>query len=426
MSRLLGVFALAAASCAGGAPAGHPGDGDDAVDAGAIPGDAPGPSSPDAGGSPIPMAKYPRDCPTLFRQDRFPTFEIEIDPAEWEALKDELASWRERQEAGLPLKPYHPLIAFRHEGDVITDAMIRLRGNPAGSWNRTEKMQFQISFNENDKRGRYRGLRKIVLDGPRYNRSYLRDRVAYAILRDVGLPASCANNARLVVNGEYYGLYTNVEKVDREFLERNFPDPDGDLYKGGRELKTNEETSDGHRALLFWATQDVAALAELVDLEQAVGEWAAEAMLPHADGYWAAGGENFYLYDDPRRGRLVFIPWDLDAAFEVLPADTDPRTHRKSLDTKRPQLEAVLGSPSWLARFVDAIEAGLEHYDEDSVVARVDTWSAQIREAALADPTRPFTFESHLQSIKNLRDYVGPRTAFLRQWIACQRGGPCP
>ena len=44
--------------------------------------------------------------------------------------------------------------------------------------------------------------------------SYLRD--------DLGVPASCVNNARLVINGEFYGLYANIEFLDEELLERLF------------------------------------------------------------------------------------------------------------------------------------------------------------------------------------------------------------
>jgi hypothetical protein len=53
-----------------------------------------------------------------------------------------------------------------------------------------------------------------------------------------GVQYSCVNHARLDVNGEYYGMYANVERVDREYPERHFDDPDGNLWKEGRELTT--------------------------------------------------------------------------------------------------------------------------------------------------------------------------------------------
>src|SRR5690606_16708623 len=113
-------------------------------------------------------------------------------------------------------------------------------------WPGQKKMQCQVSFNKYDKKGRFRGLKKILFDAAEYNRSFLRDRLAMAIFRDVGVPAPCANNARLDVNGEYYGLFSNIEKVDSEFLERVFEFDEGNLYKrgGGWDKKTNEEDPD--------------------------------------------------------------------------------------------------------------------------------------------------------------------------------------
>jgi hypothetical protein len=374
-----------------------------------------GPGGSDGGGG-----WHAKNCATIYQEDQFPTFEIRIDPAEWNALHDEFLNWEERQEAGLDLKPYHPLIEFRQGDQVAADAMIRLRGNPCCSWT-DDKMQFQVSFNENDPDGRFLGLRKVLFDAPRYNRSFLRQRVALSFLRDLGLPAPCSNNSRLMVNGEYYGLYENLEKVDREFLERNFPDPDGNLYKKGYELVTNEETGDVSRQMQFWATFDVAGIEELVDLDQAVLMWASDAIIPNSDGYWSGGG-NFYLYDDPTRGKFVFVPWDIDSSFEVLPADTDPFVWIKPIEsTGRPHFEAVMDDPTWRGKFLDALEESLDAYDPAVLQERIDRWAAQIRDAAASDPHKQFTTSSHEQSVSNLRAYIPERADWIRGWIPTQR-----
>ena len=38
--------------------------------------------------------------------------------------------------------------------------------------------------------------------------------------------------ARLTVNGTYYGLYNNIETIDRRFLTRHFSSNRGALYEG--------------------------------------------------------------------------------------------------------------------------------------------------------------------------------------------------
>jgi hypothetical protein len=374
----------------------------------------------DAGGM-TPDAAVPferRACPDLFAQELLPTFELEIDPVEWAAMENERATWQERQAQGLDLKPYHPVRSFRYGDTVTSDVMVRLRGNPCCSWV-DEKLQLQFSFNETNPDGRFLGLRKILLDAPRYNRSFLRERLALHLLRDMGLPAPCANNARLVVNGSYYGLYTHLEKVDREFLERNFADPRGNLFKKGHELKTNEDESpDLSRMETLWQTFTVPELEQMVDLDGAVLEWAGEAMVPNNDGYWSGGG-NFYLYEQPS-GKFSWVPWDFDSTFEILPADTDPFTWHKESSDARPHYDAVLADPRWYAAYVDALRTARSVYEPDLITARIDTWAAQIRDAAEQDPSRSFTFESHVTSVENLRAFVPLRAAFVSDWLAAQ------
>jgi hypothetical protein len=373
----------------------------------------------DAGSqTPETVSGPPYPCPALYAQDHVPLFAIEIDPAEWRALEAEYRGWREREAAGLPLKPYHPLKAFRYERSIVSTAQIRLKGTPVHGWV-GDKMQFQISFNEHDKDGRFLGLRKIVLDGPPNDPSLLRDRVAYSLLRDLGYPAPCANHARLEVNGVFYGVYTNIEKPDREFLERNFDDPSGNLYKEGTELKTNEAEGDTRRMQELWAAADVASLERLMDLDQAVSEWAAEGVLPNADGFWR-GTMNFYLYDHPSRG-FVFIPWDWDRAFDRAPVEAIPTFDPAVQERVQPHLRLVLEDPVWSRRYLDAAARVIERYDPDVLEARVDAWAAQIADAVAAEPHRPFSIETHERAVASLRAYFRARVAFLGGWLAGQR-----
>ena len=126
-------------------------------------------------------------------------------------------------------------------GDRLeADAQVRLRGNPGFSW-LGDKMQFLVSFDEVDPAGRFLGQRALVLDASWYNPTILRDRLAYAYLRRLGVPAPCANNARLTVNGSYYGLYTLIERLDQEFLDRVFgrEAATGTLWEGSSDIDEN-------------------------------------------------------------------------------------------------------------------------------------------------------------------------------------------
>src|SRR5690606_33076959 len=121
------------------------------------------------------------------------TFELELSSSELEALEEEWVIADDNN------TPEHPLISFTYEDTVITDASVRLRGN-SSHWPDQKKMQFEVSFNTYKKGGKFQGLKRVLFDAAEYNRSFLRDRLALAILRDAGLAAPCANNARIVLN----------------------------------------------------------------------------------------------------------------------------------------------------------------------------------------------------------------------------------
>jgi hypothetical protein len=376
----------------------------------------------------------PDECPPMFGDDLLPEYHVEIAEAEWAALVDEFLNREARIEAGLDEHPYHPIgfeyaVGGTRQGP-ISGVLLRLKGST--SWRQAvqyddpPKMQFVIAFNEVDPRGRFEGVRKIELDMPRSDRTFLKQRLALSFMREAGLPAQCANNARLYINGEYYGLYTNLERLDKEFLQRTFPgQDDGDLWKGGRSIKTNEDTFTWHRISAFWNVRDFAEFDELVDVDASIYEWAVEAVVGDADGYYN-GRANFYLYDHPTRG-FIWIPHDVDTALDAvfLPTDAPPVFPSCRGRNERDWHHYILAmnDPAWTERYVHLLDVARSHYDVAALQARLDAWAAQIADAAAADPHKPFTFEQHERAVTRMRDYIAARADYLDAWLDCWKHG---
>ena len=94
----------------------------------------------------------------------------------------------------------------------------------------------------------------------------------------------------------------------------HFEEDEGNLYQGGSELKTNESMPDTSRTRALFGATTVAEMETLVDLDQAVAEWATEAMLPAMDNYWAGVGDQLL----PLRSSqpwFLWLPYDLDIVF---------------------------------------------------------------------------------------------------------------
>jgi hypothetical protein len=368
--RYLGALvAVAVAGCGGGG--GDPG-GADASPGGDVA------AGPDAS-----TVTYPKPCGDVYDQDLVPIFALTIPQAEWDALADQ---------------QFHPLTEFRYGAEVVTNARIRIEGAAS-----PKVESIIISFTEVDPAARFHGLRELFLDAPPSDASFLKSRLALAYLRELGLPASCANSARLNVNGAYYGLYTSIERVDEELLRRVFPDGEagGALYLRGQGA-----------GLAQWSTTtDYAGMSALADLPEVAAEWAAEAVIPQVDGYFA-GSDKFYIYDHPTRG-LMFVPWDLDLSFDSAPVDADPISYRAPWGGPTPHFDGLLADPAGAALYRNGLVQAIAAYQPGVMEEQVDRWRVQIVDAAFDDVNKPFSFGQHLSALNALRGYLRPRAEYL-------------
>ena len=372
------------------------------------------------GDDPMPPSLDPETCAAVYAQDLLPSFNVTTTNANLTALQQSFETAIADGTAA-PTTTYP--VVFSYSGTTITNATIRLKG-PAWSWE-SPKMPFEIIFDEIDPFGRFQGLRQIQLDAAPYDASFLRTRLALWFFRWLGLPAACANNARLNMNGVYYGLYTNIEPIDDVFLQRVFPgEATGDLFKDGWEPVTNVITFDWMRLDQYNNTSTAAAIANMADLDQAVQEWAAEAMIPHGDGFWGLDS-SYYLYDHPTRGYL-YIPDDLAATFNHTEATADPISWTGSWEgAPEPSLQyaTVLGNSTWNEAYLTSLDFAAAVYHVPTMQDLIDEWAAQIASAASSDPNKPFDDVDHLISVTQLTTYLFARDIFVRAWFDCKSNG---
>jgi hypothetical protein len=364
-------------------------------------------------------------CPGIYAQDLLPTFDLVLDPEVWALLQEDWLDGPKNYADQKEYNPKRPVEAFVYQDIVILDAVARVRGNPV-FWDADDKIQLAIDFNEVDPNGRFLGLRQVALDHATANKHLLRDRLALWIMRDMGIIAPCANHARLNVNDEYYGVFVNLEKLDKSFLERNFQDPEGDLWdRHDWELKTNEGTSNDDRLNLLLKAESLAELEAYLDVDKALQVFAAEAIIPNGDGPWA-GGYNFFVYDDPIGGKFLMLPWDLDATFERFhgaadddyPTNPDPVTWEKPTSHGRPWYDLALADADRFDDYIEAIEDQYESsYDADDLHDLIDEWTDQISDSVLEDDNKPYSDNDYWDAVDELHDYIDDRYDFLDDWL---------
>ncbi len=120
------------------------------------------------------------------------------------------------------------------DGEAIRNVGIRGKGNT--SLNSVKNMDssrysFKIEFDQYDNTKSYHGLDKLCLNNLIQDNTYMKDYLAYTLMNEFGVDSPLCSFAYITVNGEDWGLYLAVEGIEESFLQRNYGNNPGELYK---------------------------------------------------------------------------------------------------------------------------------------------------------------------------------------------------
>lgn len=427
----LAILSLCGAACQGGATAVVPGQsGERGMGSGGQPGDA---GQPTATGTVTDASGSPRLCSDLFDQTIVPSYSIEITADNWAKLDTDFHDLKDVL-AGTPPQTYYPIV-FHYGSETVSNAAIRLRGK--SSWVSTvmfdanPKMQFDVSFDKIDTKQKFHGVSTIHLTMPRDDWTFINDRVGDNWLREIGLAAPCANNAKFTINGDYYGLYIAEGSDGTALLKQFFPgNSSGDLFKGGTEAQTNTATANWPRLQQLNAGTDIATLQSLVDLPNTVLEWAAEAVVNDADGYYG-GSHNYFVYDQGQAG-YVWIADHTDSALEWLElfdSSVSYKEHpiywwagRTAPDRPGTDYLIVMNDPTWRGHYVNAVATQVAKWDPTQIIGWANAWTAQIEDAMAADPHKWATAAQSASALAALQAVAQNRPQYLQSFVRCEQG----
>ncbi len=309
---------------------------------------------------------------------------------------------------------------------------VRFKGQSSMWGCPTEKKPFKIKFDAFDSEQTFFGLTKLSLSNGFRDPTMLREKLFYDAV-GAYLPCGRANFAKLFINDQYWGLYTNVEQVDKRQVRRHFGgNEDGNLFKGdpagwlvwmgpapepyyeAYDLETNEGTND-------WS--DLIDLIDRID-NSAPGDFRAElepAFHIHnflflsalynlyitLDSY-IGEGHNYYLYHRDDTDRFTMLPWDGNEAFAACPAYAWPDLLELPLfwentnPRERPLVHKMFGVPDYRDIYLMDYQHLVEtDFTEAALFARIDTLAASIRSAVYADTLKMYSneeFEANLES----------------------------
>ncbi len=362
---------------------------------------------------------------------------LDLEESDWQALRDNYLE-----------NTYYPS-TFRWDDITVTNIAIRSRGSGSRS---PEKPNLRLNFNKNVSGQKFLGLKDVALKANNQDASLMRETSSFALMRRLGIPAPREAHARLFINGEFFGLYTIVEMINKDFLSRVFDEDEGYLYE--YERPGNYDFSylgDGPSVYMSYFSAetheddpDITGLMEMIrrvnfatdeefeevvspylDLDHFMRVIAVQNYLADDDGILSSvfGMNNFYLYQRAGRTETIFLPWDMDLSLynidKPILAGIDlnvlarrafavPRLRQVYLETLALAAAVAGGTDGWLET----------KFREQHILLAEDAQNDIHKQCIKDEAMAPCTSEDFYQATQALFMYPAARASFVLEELS--------
>lgn len=400
--------------------------------------DAPAPPSTRAAATrPIPKKPKSDTADAFFGNGPLPTLYINVPPAQLKGLDNN------------PRTSVHAIVREAipgHADNVYNDVGIHLKGGPGSFRKVDDKPALNLNFDKFVPGENFHGLDKVLLNNSVQDSAFMCEYLGGFVFRSSGCPAPRVSNTRVILNGRDWGPYVVKEGFDNVFFRKYFHDTRGNLYEGNfadidsdlpihpgerpigkmgpltkeqaraydKELADNRKQASAKLKRLADAARENdnskrdAELDAVLDVDHFLTFVACENIVAHWDGY-SANRNNYRIYDDPRSGKLVFLPQGMDQLFQRpdFPLFASPALVARG---------ATL-SPQMRQRYFDRVKQIREKtFNPQVMLAELDRVSTRIM--PLMEEMGPDAVRQHKEQTAQMRQRILERIANIDRQLA--------
>ncbi len=356
----------------------------------------------------------------LFQPDHIVEVEIEVSQQDWDTIRLQsrnIATALEKKPAESPFTYVKGNVTI--DGVLIKNVGIRKKGF-VGSLSE-DRPSLKIKFSEYQDQDPVEGISRLTLNNNNQDPTRICQYLSYRMFRDSGTVASRCNFAKVTVNGEYLGIYSNVESIRKPMLERGFGDGSGALFEGtvtdflvdwvdkfekkNKPAKTSyirkiAELVDADEAV------DIEKLDKRMDIDAFISFWAMESLIGFWDGY-CNNQNNFFVYRNPDDKKMYFIPWGTDSAFTERMPLPPFRVRPRSVHCQAILPNRLYRVPEIRNRYQERLMTFLdEHWNEEQLLAELDQLEAMLKDHLLDEDSFSSAMRTYRRFVKKRRERI--------------------
>lgn len=358
------------------------------------------------------------------------------------------------------------LLATLSVGNQVLDSVgVRFRGNTSyttiGS---SQKKSFGIETDWLRPNQDLMGFRNLKFNNAHGDATFMRE-VLYNQTARRYTPIAKGNFVRLFLNGQDWGLYCNVQDVDKDFLEEwflsndgprfrattgvsgggggpgggwgdgtagmNFLGVDTNLYKTYYSLKSSDIPYTWEALVkacqvlsqVPGAPQD--STRRYLDIDRILWYLAVENVFADDDSYVMKGKMDYMVYYEPETGRVFPFEYDGNSSFLSTAATSASWTPFKNVTSVNyPLLNKLLNVPEWRQRYLAHYRTILaETFNPTRLHPMIDTMNARIASLVAADTKKLTTTAAYTSGVPSLKTFVTNRYNYLSNNVEVAQQG---
>jgi len=338
------------------------------------------------------------------------------------------------------------------------------------------KKSFKIDFNDNISGQKYHGMTKAHFNNCFKDPTFMREKVFFDFAREQGVLAPRVCYANVTMNGIFWGFYTMVESVDKNFLDRWVDDNNGNMFKAGDnfgggpgsggnaadllyygadqasyatkyELKTNETENDWSDLIALLDLLNNSNAADLQSQYPQQWEWnpmlrslALDNMFSNLDSY-INSARNYYIYHDSTTFKWNWIKWDANEAFGSYGGQGVGNLLNLApnyVAGSRPHLSTIFNDAVLYHDYEVQYCAALENFTNAHLDPKIDAIRTLIEPHVTADANKQYTTAQFIANIESdistgggpgggtvygLKSFIASRSNYLNGAIDCSTVG---
>lgn len=379
----------------------------------------------------------------FYNEQEIDTIYLEFDQSDyWQQLKDNYKS-----KTDIPA-------TLIYKGETYDSVGVRFKGQTSYMQSNEYKKSFNITMDYVFEDQNIEGYETLNLNNAQGDPSFLREILFYNISRD-HIPTSKANFVELYINGESWGLYPNIQQLNKEHVSEWYFDEDATRWRcekeggggpgggGGGNFGLGycslnylgSDTSDYQPyynlkksykkqpwddlvrvcELLNNSSDDILidSLSTCMDIDGALWFIAFENIFCDEDGYINKGGMDYYVYFDVKTNCLEPIEYDANSMFKERSLDSWT-PFKNANDSDYALLYVLLNHDELRQRYLAHYRYILETYfDADEIAAKIDAYVEMIDNRVQNDEKKNHSYYEFLSEIQYLKDFFIERKNYL-------------